>query len=175
MLMIVFGAGASYDSCSTFRPDQDRLANHRLPLADELFANRPIFVNAMNEFRECLPLVNRLQDAAGGNYTVESRLQRFLVEADTYPRRHKQLAAVRWYLHRMLWRCQQEWNTVVRGRSNYCTFLDQVASLHDGLEPVILVTFNYDTMLEQELVHFGMDVQTLDGYVNHPLFKRDPG
>jgi hypothetical protein len=50
MLMVIFGAGASYDSCPTYPPpnanvpdaSEDARLNgyYRLPLANELFASR---------------------------------------------------------------------------------------------------------------------------------------
>src|SRR5260370_475202 len=62
MLMVIFGAGASFDSCPTYLPgaqvpmsgDQARLNKlYRPPLANELFENRPLFAEAIDRFPEC--------------------------------------------------------------------------------------------------------------------------
>jgi len=52
MLLVIFGAGASFDSARTYPPGTkvrggDHLNNfHRPPLANELFENRPVFAEA---------------------------------------------------------------------------------------------------------------------------------
>ena len=58
MLMVIFGAGASYDSVptysppSTFIPTRGDTANkhHRPPLANELFESRPLFAETIQFF-----------------------------------------------------------------------------------------------------------------------------
>jgi hypothetical protein len=73
MLLVIFGAGASYDSVPHLPPFQlSRVANQnnwnplpelqspglheqsRPPLANGLFDTRGIFVNVMSQFRECM-------------------------------------------------------------------------------------------------------------------------
>jgi hypothetical protein len=70
MLMVIFGAGASYDSCPTYPPgsvafDEVGLgkldAYGRPPLACELFANRPLFIKALGQFPQCKTIVNRFR------------------------------------------------------------------------------------------------------------------
>jgi hypothetical protein len=51
---------------------------HRPPLANELFANRPVFAEAILRFRECLPIVPRLRALNGES--LEEALQ------DLHPR-----------------------------------------------------------------------------------------
>src|SRR5271156_5127550 len=56
MLLVIFGAGASYDSAPTYPPGTSIPAGdvlngfHRPPLANELFANRPVFAEAIMRF-----------------------------------------------------------------------------------------------------------------------------
>ncbi len=73
MLMVIFGAGASFDSSSTYtigtappgasQTDRDN-DYYRLPLAKDLFANRPSFIEAINAFPQCKTIVPRLRDPA---------------------------------------------------------------------------------------------------------------
>jgi hypothetical protein len=156
VLLVIFGAGASYDSVPHLPPPtalQQSLkpARHeefRLPLANQLFENRPGFVSAMERFGRCLPLVPLLRT----NTPVEQQLATFQQQAKTFPERHAQLLAIRFYLHFSLWECQRNWLDLHRGITNYATFLDGIERWRfEKDERVCLVTFNYDTMLEQAM------------------------
>jgi hypothetical protein len=59
VLLVIFGAGASYDSVAhlPLSGSGDRILNsERPPLANQLFENRPIFVKAMKRFPDCKSL-----------------------------------------------------------------------------------------------------------------------
>jgi hypothetical protein len=176
MLLVVFGAGASYDSVESFPQEQHPL---RPPLAKDLFDQRELFVDIASYFHQISPILPLLRPR-NGNVSVEQELQRLQADAASYSKRHSQLAAVRYYLHYCLWRISQEWQQkVVRGRgSNYHTLLDKIAQHRRADDAVALVTFNYDTLLEDAvlpvlgrtdtLVDF-----TLDDYIKHDykIFK----
>jgi len=53
MLLIVFGAGASFDSSPTYKPEQGAPHPERPPLANHLFAPTDRFATALEEFLEC--------------------------------------------------------------------------------------------------------------------------
>jgi len=89
MLLVIFGAGASYDSVLQLPPRSSN-EDSRPPLANQLFDDRGLFVQVMNEYVACKPLVNLLR----GNIQVERQLARFEEEdAKTFPPRRSQLAA----------------------------------------------------------------------------------
>jgi hypothetical protein len=187
MLLVIFGAGASYDSVLHFPPPAPRSPTQsnfgivetlipprhheefRPPLANQLFDDRPLFVQVMQNFAACKPLVNLLR----GNVQVERQLAKFEEEAKTYPIRNRQLAAIRYYLHEMLWNCQVNWMNEHRGITNYVTFVDAIERWRYGNnEQVCFVTFNYDTMLEQSLTElWGVKFDDLGSYTSHPHFK----
>ena len=57
MLMVIFGAGASYDSAPSYAPGMAEIAelskaqrDARLPLSDELFDDRYEFARVMKRF-----------------------------------------------------------------------------------------------------------------------------
>jgi len=107
---------------------------------------------------------------------VEKELAMFKEQAKTFPQRHKQLAAIRYYLHFALWECQRHWRERHRGITNYSTLLDEIERWRSELfENVCFVTFNYDTMLEeamQEVLRF--EVRDLRSYLsqkNYTLIK----
>jgi hypothetical protein len=163
MLLVIFGAGASYDSVLHLPPPLPgdiRATNAKLialyglyeqfrpPLANQLFDDRSLFVEVMQNYAAFKPLVNLLR----GDIQVESRLAKFEEEAETYPTRKGQLAAIRYYLHEMLWKCQDNWRQQHRGITNYVTFVDAIDRWrHENNEQVCFVTFNYETMLEESL------------------------
>ncbi len=103
MLLVVFGAGTSYDSDPDHRPFDNPnnlpaerlpvLEHNRPPLANRLFDNRPQFLSAMDQFQECKPLIPRLRKSG---VAVEQELARLQAEAGAYPERHRQLAAIRY-------------------------------------------------------------------------------
>src|SRR5262249_48295382 len=115
MLLVIFGAGASYDSVLHFpapRPLSGSQSNFsptpptvrpsyedsRPTLANQLFYDRELFVQVMNIYEACKPVVNLLR----GNVQVEKQLAIFEEQAKNYPPRRSHLAAIRYYIHHML-------------------------------------------------------------------------
>ena len=177
MLMVIFGAGASYDSCPTYPPGYvkaviggDPLNNHyRPPLANELFDNRPMFAEAIERFPQCQPIVPRLRSLRGE--TLEAILEDLQAKSDFYPRGKQQLAAVRYYLQFVIRECERRWRGVQKGVTNYKSLLDEIERTYPQ-EPVCLVTFNYDTLLEDALSQFGLSIEAMDDYTNkHAFYK----
>ena len=172
MLMVIFGAGASYDSSSSHRPGPGRpVEEDRPPLASELFENRPLFTAAMTRFRDCVPLVPKLRDLEDG-VSVEEMLEQLYSDAAEYPARHRQFSAIRYYLHYMMWQCQQQWRVRTAGITNHVTLVDTIDRWRAGrYEEVCLVTFNYDTLIEHALDYNRVRIESIGDYVVHPVFK----
>jgi hypothetical protein len=177
MLMVIFGAGASFDSAPTYPPGagdiyphDPRNRHHRPPLANELFQNRPLFAEAILRLPECQPIVPRLRSLKGES--LEAALQDLQAKATDYPRGLQQLAAVRYYLQYILWECGTKWRDVAMGVTNYKTLLDQIERANRKNEPVCLVTFNYDTLLEDALGDFGLPIEAFPDYTKrHPCYR----
>lgn len=163
MLMVILGAGASYDSVPAY-PPREKAIQDRPPLADELFENRPEFREAMSRFPDCQAIVPNLQRRPSG-VSVERVLQELQAEASEYPVRHRQLAAIRYYLQYLLWGCQSRWKNVAMGVTNYKSLLDQINRRRKPCERVCLVTFNYDTMIEEALASVGVSIKGVPDYV----------
>lgn len=173
MLMVVFGAGASYDSVPSRPPDRfpkGTLDDRRPPLANELFDDRPSFVDAMSKFRKCQPVIPYLQNLPKDG-SVERVLEGLQAETEQYPERHSQLAAIRFYLHFMMWECERFWKEVAKGVTNYKTLLDQIERWRKPEERICLVTFNYDRMLEADLPTVGVEIQELSDYIANDHYK----
>lgn len=59
MILVIFGAGASYDSVPSKPPAKVPRAQHpsRLPLASELFLDTGVFADSLTRFPQCHPIV----------------------------------------------------------------------------------------------------------------------
>jgi len=170
MLMIIFGAGASYDSAASKRapgtPDLRDFPD-RPPLADYLFHPQDEFAQIAQHYPPMLSVIDRLRSR---DSSVEAKLQHFRDEADSYPERYRQLAAVKFYLRDVLTWCSNNWNARVRGATNLGPLLDDVKRRHakrSMTEKVCLVTFNYDFLLESALnaMGEGFGLSEVDDYV----------
>ena len=172
MLLVIFGAGASYDSVPFLSPAIGAGADEefRPPLAKDLFGPRQHFLNAMRGFPKMRPIVPWLAQMPGVS-SVERVLQDLQDEATDYPERHCQLAAVRYYLQLVLWGCDSRWNDLSQGVSNYTTLLDQIRRWRKPQDQVCLVTFNYDRLLEKAMTSVGMTINSISDYVSHDVFK----
>jgi hypothetical protein len=174
MLMVVFGAGASYDSAPS-HPFQigypDPVGAYRLPLADHLFEERALFAPILERFRDAQPVVPWLRHLERDK-TVEAVLEQLQAEAATDARRHRQLAAIRYYLQSAIWTCESAWDReAARGVTNYKSLLDLIEHARKPDETVCLVTFNYDTMLEAALPTVGITIRSISDYVASRSYK----
>src|SRR5262249_8443470 len=123
MLMVIFGAGASYDSVPAYPPQQPH--EDRPPLANSLFDNRREFAILVEQFDRMTPIVPRLRDLTPGK-TLEREMEVLQLEGEEFVERRHQLAAVRFYLHMMLGGCETRWNRVAMGVTNYKSLLDKI-------------------------------------------------
>ena len=181
MLMVIFGAGASYDSIPAHPPHAGAFfktatnrsvigSDQRLPLANELFADRTDFARWILQFERCQPIIPLLRKASE-NSMVEGALENLQKEAGEYPERFRQLAAIRYYLHGMLWECDLKWQEAAGGVTNYKTLLDQIQRWRKPSQQICLVTFNYDRMLETALTSVGINIQELRDYIGSDQYK----
>jgi len=168
--MVVFGAGASYDCAPSLRGKQPHEAPSRPPLAKDLFQDRVPFALTASKYKRMLQIVPLLRETHGK--PVEEVLETLQDEAQTYPEGKCQLAAVRYYLRDILRDCTGNWLQEARGVTNYRSLLDQIArQRHKRAEPITLVTFNYDTLLEDALADKGFRTEDISDYLSHPTYK----
>ena len=168
--MVIFGAGASYDSVPSRPPSDYPRLEARLPLASELFSERDEVRDALSRFPQCRPIVPYLRSPPAG-VTIEQTLETLQSEAETDPERTRQLAAVRFYLHYVIWECERSWDGVARGITNYVTLFDQLRRSRRPEETVCLVTFNYDRMIENALDSVGLTIDSIPDYISQDTFK----
>lgn len=147
MLMVVLGAGASHDA---FNPSIENYGGPwRPPLADDLFGNRAVFSNVIRDrYPQALVAVRRLRERVGQGAYVETALAEMLAEAGTYPPLKTAMAAIRFYLQDIVDECGRSVGLI--GFTNHVSLVSQLDQWRHGRqEPVLYVTFNYDTLVEQ--------------------------
>jgi hypothetical protein len=171
MLMVVFGAGASFDS-DPRRPALERASAeaNRPPLADQLFDNRPLFSSTIEQYPACHPVITYLLTHYVKS-SVEQKLEYLQAESSGYAARISQLAAIRFYLRHMLRTCTDNWLTEARGLINHKTFFDQIQHHGRPAEGVCVVTFNYDTIIERGLASIGVTINDMAHYTRHANYK----
>lgn len=161
MLMVVFGAGASFDSFpSAPAPSNDTDFNERPPLASQLFASRDYFRDIARRYPKCLPLIPELEPRSQAGLSVEEVLQEYQARDD--PEARSQLWSIRYYLRALIQDCELRWTARTRGVSNYSSLYNQARRLGH----VCFVTFNYDTLLERALTQFDIQFPNLSNYID---------
>jgi hypothetical protein len=176
-LAIIFGAGASYDFLPTYPPSNpsDHLRDYRIPLADQLFENRAEFADLASKLRRLRPILPGLRHRSG-NRSVEEVLEelRSLEKNDPYwPRRQQELTSIRFYLQQAIWSSEIAMLGHAAGLSNYLTLIGYIEQFRRSKEPVIFITFNYDTLIERALsCHFDdFSFKAINDYIRRPNYK----
>ena len=110
MLLVILGAGASFDSAPSLPPNDETYRHHsdRPPLASELFGNRDYFGQVLQKYPDCLPITPRLRELKQG-HSVEALLQELQLESTNSPVRKRQIASIRYYLQEILSTCPGQW------------------------------------------------------------------
>jgi hypothetical protein len=176
MLMVIFGAGASYDSYETQRPPTDgTVEEDRPPLGRELFQERESFLKFIQHFPQCQPVIGQLR-RAGETGDVEQELERIREARNIDPGHYAELNAVRFYLRSAIDAVQQQWQHRHRGATNYAALMGKLRQWNrETGTPVRLVTFNYDTLLENACeaarTGFKRDRVSFDPYIERDDFR----
>jgi hypothetical protein len=170
--MVVFGAGASFDSSPDYKPSDDgnRIAlGIRPPLANQLFELRSISAEAVQSIPRCLAIIHELRYLTPDT-SVEQQLERMREAALNYLEGQRQLVSIRFYLQWIIRRYQSLWNDAIKSQTTYRALLGQIDRQLKG-EPACFVTFNYDTLLEEAFTSLGIEFESLDDYVSRDTYK----
>ena len=142
MLLLILGAGASFDSLPAILPRTGgALERFRPPLAAQLFENREHFANTLTRFIDARPVAPRLQTPSDGQ-SIEQVLEELRAEASEYPARHTQLAAVRFYLQTIIYETEQSWLSSNPAVLNLETLFDEIERKRKPEDDILIVTFN---------------------------------
>jgi hypothetical protein len=130
---------------------------------------RSRFGPALTAFPQFRSLIPRLRAAKN----IEHELEVLRSEQDTDPYRAVQLNAIRYYLRDVIAVCSQSFASETHGVTNYASLLERIRhwQVSSG-EPVALVTFNYDTLLEDACHEvFGFLGSNLQSYIANAHYK----
>jgi hypothetical protein len=184
MLLVVTGAGASFDSSLEVPPGSHhprvspyRHSDTRLPLTDDLFApDRPYSDNGASN-RRMQALVPELRRAIENGTGLEAALGVVAERAARDPETRRQLSAMRHYLLDVVDTCQHGaaghtgWWKRTAGITAYTDLVEQVRQLtvDSGVESTF-VTFNYDTLLDEAARGSGLiSPRCFDSYIDGPV------
>jgi hypothetical protein len=173
MLMVIIGAGASFDSSADHQPGSLSI-NYRPPLANNLFQDGGLFRLARDQFPEFHALIPQINPSPGRS--LEEALQKLQDESSGNPKRVQQLTAIKYYLQEVFRSLIPKWQAEIGGVTNYQALIEQINNYRaHNPGPILLVTFNYDTLLEAALKsECGMEFKVANDYisgVNFKLFK----
>src|SRR5690242_12011068 len=162
MLLIIVGAGATYDSDwrrppGGLSPYQQEGIAWRPPLAKELF-DEDRFGEYVARYPPRQGLMNQLRQAGEA---VESELERIRDLSKDQEHLPHQLLAVRYYLRDLIEETVELWNKAKPDRmTNFTQFLTRLEPWRQqqsrrlgNQERVAIVTFNYDTLFDDALTN----------------------
>lgn len=147
MLMVIFGAGASFDAVKGLdRPDC-------VPMVADLFNwdERGAYAAVAAEFPACTGLVQELRSKIlnDQNVSLENELDQLQELAKDHDDTARQMMALRFYLTELIRSTSERVMRESSGFTSYVQLLRRIGRWqHRTNEEVSLVTFNYDTMLE---------------------------
>jgi hypothetical protein len=150
-LLVILGAGASYDSLSGFQamapPLSDQLANSS-DLADSLLSVYPRARPVVSELRRSLEDRDSSESSVR-SLTLEQTLRIYRDRSKTNQETLKQLTAFRFFLRDLLYQSALQIRNSRGGINNYTRLISDVYQWAlDRDRTVCLVNFNYDPLLE---------------------------
>jgi hypothetical protein len=182
MLVVIFGAGASYDSDPRYPPPPPdtmilrspplSIQQWRPPLAKGLFEDR--FGDIAIDYPVCAGIIGHLRRAASrSTMSLEEALARARDEAAGYPQRAEELLALRYYLSDVLSKVSDNWAGVTHGVDNYADLLRTVDRWrHVHQEEVCLINFNYDLLLDRACQGIlNIRLNSMESYTSNPGYK----
>lgn len=124
-LLIIAGAGASYDSDPARAPKSGSdFDGSRPPLADHLFL--PHFRKLQADYPRMAPIIDDLATRPNGQ-TVEDVLSRLQQRNDDNRFRAAQLMSARFYIHKVVKDTEHHWFRNNRFNTNWMTLLHRIS------------------------------------------------
>lgn len=171
MLLVIAGAGASYDAFPhdqphpfTPAPPEDNVA--RLPLANQLFEPRPRFFDVMRLVAPLMDIQHRLFERTQ-KMSVEDVLASFASQVGDNPRRAVQLTAAKFYIRDIIEYCEQDLYRKLQVPTNMMTLVDQILHVQRNPALTTFLTFNYDRLIENSLENRGYNYDSLSKYTDN--------
>lgn len=172
MLLVVLGAGASFDSIDVKinpRPFEVLGARGRPPLSKDLFNPRQDYQNLLKDLPKAKIVVPEIRRRLASGEDIEEVLQS--INGSVYAGRKEAISSIRYYLRHLLKDTSVKWINNSDGLTNYHVFVDFIRNF-TGSQEVYIVSFNYDEMIEKALEDIlDLPFLSLDDYVNDKKYK----
>src|SRR5260370_10935401 len=174
--MVIVGGGASYDSPPEFHPAQEEKefghGSGAPPQTFDFFRDRHSqFGDIIKRYPRLSGILPFLRQPQGGR-SIEEQLELYQNESSTDSERIRQLLSVRYYVHDLFHLISENWLKETSGVTNYATLIDQIRHRNTTGEPVCLVTFNYDLLLDRAVFPFGLASFPIERHFDaHKMFK----
>jgi hypothetical protein len=171
MLMVIFGAGASWDSAN-FQVDATT-EQFRPPMGQALFKADNSYARWIDRYEPMRKVVHRFRGAKDSP-TLEAELEVLQDRSHGRPQTRAQLIALRYYLQRVVHASSQGWSDNLHGNTNYVGLLETIDAFWTDVrkgQPVVCVTFNYDRLLDGAFGQIGVKIESLVSYIEHPQYK----
>src|SRR5581483_3156684 len=172
-LLVIFGAGATYDSVNELvnaRPYRELQHRQRPPLATSLFSDRSDYQNILNIYPAVKAIVPDLRQRIADGENIEEVLQDLFDSAK--PRNVKGVAAARFYINHLIRQTTEAWASKADGMTNYSRLLDYIDdATANSMRQTYLVSFNYDLMIEEALANHGININSINGYIDNSRYK----
>jgi hypothetical protein len=146
----------------------------RPPLATELFdPDRPSFVDAAYEWHEGAGLIGEIRSSVAGGTGVEIALERFVEYASAGdPETIRGLLAIRYYIRQVITQCARDWSSKYGNVTNYRMLFNQIERWRRGHQDQgLLVTFNYDWLLDAALASSGRSLDSIESFVSRDEYR----
>ncbi|MGO9206588.1 MAG: SIR2 family protein [Candidatus Limnocylindrales bacterium] len=178
ILTVIFGAGASYGSAIARTEAEPEVSAQPPPLTSGLFSNAEVQTNLKMRWPQLAGLIPQLH----GHVDLEARLESILNAAVGSPdedRIEVQLRTLRFYLRDIIRIITVKWTEACGNVTAFDGLLWQIEAWrrrNNGI--VLLVSFNYDDLLERAVTrmndHYRVapgQTLTLDWYVAHTEYR----
>jgi hypothetical protein len=180
MLMVILGAGASYDSAQAYQVNRNPAVDSMLdagrpwrpPLAKDLFLDRHnVLGEIVKKYPKLAHILPYLRETPKDR-SVEQVLESLQKDGKGKPESQREFASVRFYLCELLHKITEEWSSITNGVTNYAPLVRDILRYNHTDEQVCLVTFNYDLLLERALYTFDFKVRQPEEHLDsHPILK----
>lgn len=156
MLLVILGAGATYDS------DPKRMAvvggvssQDRPPLTAELFDGR---FAKLSDYPDCRRIIPQLRTAAEEGRSIEQEMETIRAQArGPVPSLEKALDCMRGYLAAVVTNAEAVWNGGHDGVTNHMRLFAEIENWREETgDKVRVVTFNYDMLAERAIESLGL-------------------
>jgi hypothetical protein len=171
MLMVIFGAGASWDSAN-FVVD-GATEQFRPPMGKELFRSDNLYAHWIDTYEPMRKVVHRFRGAKDSP-TLEAELEVLQDRSHGRPQTRAQLIALRYYLQRVIQETTQRWSNNLHGNTNYVGLLEIIDAFWTDArkgQPVVCVSFNYDRLLDGAFAQIGVKIDSLESYISDAQYK----